>query len=101
MDFDCLALGDVVGFDWDDGNLYKNEEKHGITWQEIEEVLFNKPLLVSKDVKHSEDEYRCFVLGITDDKKKLFISFTKRGNKIRAISARAMNKKERERYENF
>ncbi len=101
MDFDCLELGNVVGFDWDDGNLYKNEKKHGIRWQEIEEVFFNQPLLVSEDIKHSEDECRCFALGVTDGAMKFFISFTKRGNKIRAISARPMNKKERERYENF
>jgi len=29
MDFDCLDLNEIVGFDWDDGNLYKNEKK---TW---------------------------------------------------------------------
>ena len=101
MDFDCLELDNITGFDWDDGNLYKNEKKHGITWQEIEEVFFNQPLLISEDIKHSENECRCFALGVTNKKIKLFISFTKRGDKIRVISARVMNKKERNRYENF
>ncbi len=95
MDFDCLELDNVIGFDWDDGNLYKNEKKHGIRWQEIEEVFFNQPLLVSEDIKHSECECRCFALGVTSKEIQLFISFTKRGDKIRAISARPMNKKER------
>ncbi|MFP4333007.1 MAG: hypothetical protein ACLFQJ_06865 [Campylobacterales bacterium] len=32
---------------------------------------------------------------------KLFVVFTKRGDKIRVISARVMNKKEANYYENY
>ncbi|HIP45159.1 MAG TPA: BrnT family toxin, partial [Sulfurospirillum arcachonense] len=35
------------------------------------------------------------------EKNTLFVVFTKRKNKIRVISARLMNKKERIIYENF
>ena len=101
MDFDCLDIDNVVGLDWDNGNIFKNEEKHNIKWQLIEEVFFNAPLLIVKDKKHSKDECRCFALGVTDDETKLFLVFTKRDNKIRVISARIMNKKERLVYENF
>ena len=94
MEFDCLVLNDMIGFEWDDGNIYKNEKKHGIKWQEIEEVFFNEPLLIYKDIKHSQNEGRCYVLGKTDENKKLFVVFTKRNKKIRVISARKMNKKE-------
>ena len=99
MEFDCLALESVVGFDWDDGNLYKNEKKHGLKWQEIEEVFFNRPLLVNEDKKHSEKEERCFALGVTNSGKRVYVVFTKRGDRIRVISARLMNKKERSIYE--
>lgn len=99
MNFDCLSIEDISGFDWDDGNIYKNEKKHGLKWQLIEEVFFNEPLLLLEDLKHSEDEYRCFALGYTDDSMYLFIVFTKRAEKIRVISARAMNKRERTIYE--
>ena len=99
MDFDCLALDDVVGFDWDDGNLYKNEKKHGITWQEIEEVFFNQPLLLAEDAKHSIYEFRCVAYGKSNHDKKLTIIFTKRVSKIRVISARDMSKKERVYYD--
>ena len=44
-------------------------------------------------IKHSQNECRCYVLGRTDENKKLFVVFTKRNNKIRVISARVMNKK--------
>jgi uncharacterized DUF497 family protein len=58
-------------------------------------------LLLLEDVEHSNNECRCFALRKTDDDLKLFVVFTKRENKIRVISARAMNKKERSYYENY
>jgi uncharacterized DUF497 family protein len=101
MQFECLKLDEIIGFDWDDGNRYKNEKKHGLKWQLIEEVFFNEPLLIFEDVKHSKDECRCFALGYTDEQVYLFVVFTKRDHKIRVISARRMNKKERSAYERF
>lgn len=101
MNFDCLDIDNVVGFDWDDGNIFKNEEKHNLKWQLIEEIFFNEPLLIVEDKIHSQNECRCFALGVTDDETKLFLVFTKRDYKIRVISARMMNKKERSIYENF
>ena len=99
MDFACLELENVIGFDWDDGNIYKNEEKHDVSWQEIEEIFFNEPLLILEDKKHSSIEQRCYCLGQTDDGIRLFVVFTKRDKKIRAISARRMTKKEKAVYE--
>ncbi|MBN2895074.1 MAG: BrnT family toxin [Campylobacterales bacterium] len=101
MKFDCLDIAACVGFDWDKGNIYKNENKHGIKWQDIEEIFFNDPLLLLEDIKHSSDECRCFALGKTDEALKLFVVFTKRERKIRVISARMMNKKEMMYYENY
>ena len=101
MQFECLKLDEIVGFDWDDGNRYKNEKKNGLKWQLIEEVFFNEPLLILEDAKHSKNECRCFALGYTDDQVYLFVVFTKRDHKIRVISARMMNKKERSAYERF
>ena len=101
VDFTCLNIEDSIGFDWDDGNILKNEKKHGINWQSIEEIFSNKPLLVLKDEKHSIDECRCFALGHANNMQKLFIVFTLRDAKIRVISARLMNKKERIIYGNL
>jgi uncharacterized DUF497 family protein len=91
----------IVGFQWDTGNAYKSEEKHGVTQGEAEEVFFNQPLLISGDEKHSEDERRYLALGITTVGVLLSIVFTLRKNKtlIRVVSARPMSKKERVLYE--
>jgi uncharacterized DUF497 family protein len=99
MGFDCLNIENISGFEWDDGNIYKNEKKYGLKWQLIEEVFFNEPLLLLEDPKHSKNECRCFALGQTDDHRSLFVVFTIRVEKIRVISARLMSKKERIVYE--
>jgi uncharacterized DUF497 family protein len=102
MHFSCLQVEDAVSFDWDNGNNVKNELKHGLSWQQIEELFFNEPLLLFKDEKHSNDtECRCAALGNIDDGSLITVIFTKRKNKIRVISARPMSKKERGFYENY
>lgn len=89
----------VEGFEWDEGNIKKNWEKHGVAHIECEEIFFNKPIIVKKDDPHSRGENRYFALGRTDADRFLFIVFTIRGNKIRVISARDMSRKERKVYE--
>jgi uncharacterized protein len=95
-----LDLALITGFDWDDGNARKND-KHDVSNAEAEQVFFNAPLLVAPDAKHSEEESRLHALGVTDEGRRLQISFTVRdeGRKVRVISARPMNRKERTIYE--
>ena len=99
MRFDCLDVDSVVGFEWDEGNIHKNEDKHGLKWTAIEEVFFNEPLLIVEDFKHSLGECRCVALGKNDFDESITVVFTLRKNLIRVISARAMSKKERKVYE--
>lgn len=89
----------VDGFQWDSGNISKSMDRHRVTSLECEEVFFNSPLLSGEDEKHSASENRHYVLGTTDRNRLLFIVFTLRGSKIRVISARDMNRKERKIYE--
>lgn len=95
-----IDLAKITSFDWDDGNARKNE-KHGVSMAEAEQVFFNSPLLVLEDVHHSKQELRFHALGKTDNTRLLHITFTLRvaGKKIRVISARDMNRKERTVYE--
>ena len=91
----------VGGFDWDGGNSRKSTDKHGVSQAEAEQVFFNQLLLVVADPKHSALEQRYHALGVTDDGRKLHISFTLRaaGTLIRVISARDMHRKERAIYD--
>lgn len=88
-----------INFDWDEGNLDKNWLKHKVSNSECEEILFNQPLLIAEDEKHSQTESRYRALGKTENNRLLFISFTIRKNKIRIISARNMSREEKRIYE--
>lgn len=95
-----IDLNKIAGFDWDSGNVRKND-KHGVSMAEAEQIFFNDPLLLVADTKHSQAEQRYHALGKTDEGRTLHITFTlrKSGEKIRVISARDMHKKERTIYE--
>lgn len=92
-----VDLSKIGGFEWDFGNL-GHIRKHNVKVKECEEVFFNKPFLLSKDEAHSIIEERFQVLGLTDRGRLVFLAFTVRKNKIRVVSARDQNKKERERF---
>ncbi|MBE2223969.1 MAG: BrnT family toxin [Anaerolineae bacterium] len=93
-----VDLSKVDGFEWDDSNRAKNWEKHQVATAECEEVFFNLPLLLAHDTRHSQDEKQFYGLGQTNAGRHLFIAFTMRTDKIRVISARDMNDKERQAY---
>jgi uncharacterized protein len=94
-------LGQITGFEWDDGNSRKSADKHDVSQSEAESVFFNDPLIVVADLKHSETERRFHALGRTAQDRLLHITFTLRqnGTMIRVISARDMHRKERKVYE--
>jgi uncharacterized DUF497 family protein len=90
-----------TGFEWDEGNLLKNWEKHEVSAAECEQVFFNRPLLARPDADHSMVEPRVYLLGKTDAKRRLFVAFGIRGELIRVISARDMSRKERRSYAQY
>lgn len=92
-------IDNITGFDWDEGNSFKNKIKHDVETWEAEEVFLNEPLLLSEDEKHSQDEDRYHALGKTNKGRRLLIAFTIRDQQIRVISARPMDKDERSKYE--
>ena len=92
------AFKTAEGFDWDQGNISKNWEKHKVTPSQCEELFFNRPLVVQTVEQYSPSENRYFALGKTDADRLLFIVFTLRGKKIRVISARDMSRQERKVY---
>ncbi len=96
MDFELLSA--PLKFDWDKGNIDKNK-KHGVSNEEAEEVFTNQPLILLEDEKHSSQEKRMMVLGVSDGGRRLSVVFTIRQQLIRIISARPMSRKERRFYE--
>ena len=93
-------VSDVEGFDWDEGNKEKNWIKHGVHWKESEEIFNDEPVYFL-DQKHSVDEKRIRVHGTTSKGRLLAMIFTLRQQRVRVISVRDQNKKERVRYKAY
>lgn len=94
-----VRLDNSIEFLWDKANVDKNQLKHQVSTSESEEVFYDDNKITLKDILHSDKEDRFIVLGKTKKSRLLFIVFTKRNHKIRIISARDTDKKEKKLYE--
>ena len=89
---------ELTGFQWDAGNSDKNWRAHDVSQAETEQVFFNRPIMVTPDLGHSQVEERFYVLGRTNAGRGLTIVFTLRNTLIRPIMARDMSRRERRLY---
>jgi len=96
---DLNKINDLQLFEWDRWNADKVRHKHNVEPLECEEAFFDESKGILKDVLHSNKKERYILLGKTTKKRLLFIVFTVRRGKIRIISARDINKRERGLYE--
>lgn len=86
-------------YEWDKNKNQLNLEKHGISFDIAIEV-FSDPYALVQFNREIETETRNQIIGKIDGEMvTLFVIFTHRGHKIRVISARKANKKERALYE--
>lgn len=95
-----IDFGGIVGFDWDEGNIRKSADKHGVSPREAEQVFLDPRLLILTDDEHSGAEKRFHAYGQSATGRLLLVSFTLRHSEttIRVISARNMSRRERQRY---
>jgi uncharacterized DUF497 family protein len=91
-------LSSPIEFEWDKHNI-EHVGKHKVKPGECEQVFFNIPLTIELDLFHSHGEERYFVLGKTHMDRTLVVIFTFRKTRIRIITARDANKKERMSHE--
>jgi len=86
-------------FEWNENKAASNLLKHEVSFEEAKTV-FDDPLYVEfYDPDHSEDEERYLIVGESNRGRLLIVSYTKRGDSIRLISAREVTRTEREAYE--
>lgn len=91
-------IPEPLQFEWDKGNIDKSLKKHGVTNDEAEQVFISKPIILLESERPLTKENRYMVLGKNEAGRLLSVVFTKRGNNIRIISARAMSRRERKLY---
>jgi uncharacterized DUF497 family protein len=86
-------------FEWDARKAASNVAKHGVSFEEAMTV-FGDPLgRIVDDPRHSRDEMRYVLLGVSERQRMLAVMFTERGEFIRIISARGATRRERRDYE--
>ncbi len=86
-------------FEWDAWNIKKNEHKHHVTIIECEQIFADPLKRIMFDKRYSiKKETRFILIGSTEGGRVLYVAFTIRSNRIRVISARDLNRKERYLY---
>lgn len=88
-----------IRFEWDEEKNAKNIGKHGISFEEAEEVFDDINAIIFDDPDHSFGEERFLIIGAID-KGVCIVShcYREENNVIRIISARKATKNEQKFY---
>ncbi|MBQ7644935.1 MAG: BrnT family toxin [Spirochaetales bacterium] len=84
-------------FEWDEKKNRKNKAKHAVSFEQAAKAWKDPKRIVFYDEKHSTDEERWIVLGVSG--VVLFVVFVEKTEEnVRLISARKANNEESKRY---
>jgi uncharacterized DUF497 family protein len=86
-------------FEWDARKARRNEEKHGVTFEEAATVFADALSLTNFDPEHSEAEDRFVTLGTSGQGRLVVVVHADRVDNIRIIGARLATRRERATYE--
>lgn len=89
----------TLRFEWDDDKARRNLRKHGVSFEEAQTVFDDALARIDPDPAHSSAESRAIIIGYSEQRRLLLISFVERNDAIRIISARAADARERKRHE--
>jgi len=88
-----------LAFEWDEDKAKRNLAKHGVSFDEASTVFADPLSRTIHEPIHSDEEDRFLILGESERRRLLVVSFTDRGENIRIISARPASRRERKDYE--
>lgn len=89
----------MLEFEWDNAKAELNVNDHGVSFDEAASAFADLLSRTIYDPDHSETEHRFLLLGMSPLQRLLVITHTERGDKIRIISARIAERRERAQYE--
>lgn len=94
---------DDYDFQWDSRKSNSNAKKHGVSFSEAASVFSDALARLIPDPDSSYGEERFVILGQSMANRLLLVChcYRDQGNKIRIISARKADKRERKIYEEF
>ena len=90
-----------LSFTWDENKNLKNQNKHGVSFEEAKAVFYDEHALEYYDPDHSHKEDRFVLLGMSTVTRLLVVChcYRSQGGIIRIISARKATSNERIAYE--
>jgi uncharacterized DUF497 family protein len=86
----------VVDLEWDAANE-GHIARHGVTPEEVEEALTD-PRRIGAPAYSTEGERRWALLGATGDRRVRYVVYTRRGDRLRVVTARDATALQRRRY---
>jgi uncharacterized DUF497 family protein len=86
-------------FQWDRVKASINQTKHGVSFNDAMSVFADPLSFTYPDPKHSSDEERFLIIGLSGAGQVLVVSHVFRADCVRIISARKATRKERAFYE--
>jgi uncharacterized DUF497 family protein len=89
----------ALGFEWDPRKARANQAKHGVTFGEASSAFGDPLSLTVPDSGEWAEEERVVLVGLSSARRLLVVIHTKRGERIRLISARLATKHEKRQYE--
>ena len=88
-----------IKFAWDEDKARSNEQKHGISFEEASTIFADPIAVIFDDPEHSDEESREIIMGYSNRRRILIVSFTHRDPTLRIISARRATPRERDNHE--
>ena len=87
-------------FEWDDQQNAQNKRKHGVSFEDAQNVFFDEKAIEFDDPDHSIQEEKFILVGLSQSLKVLVVChcYRSKESKIRIISARKATKKEQGVY---
>ena len=89
----------LMEFDWDEEKRKINLDKHGVDFFDAYKIFFGT-VLQKTDNRREYGEVRINAIGKLGS-EILFVTYSRRGEVHRIISARKANKNEREAYQQY
>lgn len=86
-------------FEWDEHKAARNEQNHGVSFDEATTVFGDPDAITIFDTYHSSNEDRFVAIGFSRQGRVLVVVYTERDSNIRLISARKASPAERRQYE--
>lgn len=84
-------------FEWDEDKNKANVKKHKLSFEDSKQ-LFENPLIINEDVRYEYKEKRIIGYGEIDGRLMCVVYTERKPNKIRIISFRKANDREKEYY---